>query len=860
MPGYHRFFEQLSGARLRSHAWQAALASSSACANRLIRIPTGFGKTLGVLGAWAWHRIHRKDDSWPRRLVWCLPMGVLTEQIALEMRRALRALGALWQGGSHADRVGVHLLGGGVDSGNWQLHPEACAVLVGTQKMLLSRAMNRGYAVPRSLWPVEFGLLNQDCLWVMDEVQLMDVGFATSIQIQALRDEDRSCGRTLRPCFSWWMSATLQSAWLSKSPDTSTMARQLAAPLAIDPADRHGRLWDDVSKPCCRKVIRHEAEMPRLIAGEYIDTGAVHNGPALVVVNTVDRAIRLYQALLGEKRLKDEGIEIRLLHSRFRPAERRCWQKSILHRNACSPGAKRIIVTTRVIEAGTDMSAALLVTELAPWPHLVQRFGRCARWGGRGRILVADLPEEQPSPARQWPRTELQAARQALGHLEDVSPLNLEAFEENHPRLHCRLYPFKPARLLLRQDLERLFDTTPRFCEADVDVSRWIHSSEESNLYVFWAPVAGGRNPGSGLRPSGDALCAVPVSAAQTWLCGNADKTPKGSRLKEKMRAWVWDRAGGKWRRARRQDLNPGQTVLVAADCGGYDPEKGWWPAGQAVVPAVEAAPPEPIPAADGALENEPPGSPDQRQIIAVHGRRVGRLARTLMSLMAPAYADLFDLAGRLHDWGKAHPAFNASITDPERIGLCHEAASALALLTLLQRIDPYHPALLGPWRELFAATGSPALPPHGHPAPATPIERELLALEEIGFHLAAFLVCAQHGRARMAWYTAPAGRCAEDDRPLILGLKNGDEIPVVTLADAQGGFHVLPGFTVDLAPALSGLNPKTGMGWTERVIRLLDAFGPFTLAWFEAVFRAADQRASILEGAAEQAMAGKAR
>ena len=63
---------------------------------------------------------------------------------------------------------------GGADAGGWHLYPEADAVLIGTQDMLLSRAMNRGYASPRARWPMEFGLLNQDALWVMDEVQLMD--------------------------------------------------------------------------------------------------------------------------------------------------------------------------------------------------------------------------------------------------------------------------------------------------------------------------------------------------------------------------------------------------------------------------------------------------------------------------------------------------------------------------------------------------------------------------------------------------------------------------------------------------------------------------------------------------------------
>lgn len=58
----------------RPHPWQQQLADEDSCVDRLIRIPTGLGKTLGVLLAWSYHRLHRQDTRWPRRLVWCLPM------------------------------------------------------------------------------------------------------------------------------------------------------------------------------------------------------------------------------------------------------------------------------------------------------------------------------------------------------------------------------------------------------------------------------------------------------------------------------------------------------------------------------------------------------------------------------------------------------------------------------------------------------------------------------------------------------------------------------------------------------------------------------------------------------------------
>ena len=61
---------------------------------------------------------------------------------------------------------------GGEEKTDWDIYPEREAILIGTQDMLLSRALNRGYGMSRYRWPMHFGLLNNDALWVMDETQL----------------------------------------------------------------------------------------------------------------------------------------------------------------------------------------------------------------------------------------------------------------------------------------------------------------------------------------------------------------------------------------------------------------------------------------------------------------------------------------------------------------------------------------------------------------------------------------------------------------------------------------------------------------------------------------------------------------
>jgi CRISPR-associated endonuclease/helicase Cas3 len=118
----------------------------------------------------------------------------------------------LWEeSGEHRGKVGLHILMGGERAMDWDLHPEHEAILIGTQDMLLSRAVNHGYSMSRYRWPMHFGLLNSDCLWVMDETQLMGVGVETSAQLDGFRGDEKLGSAT---CLTWWMSATLDSLQL----------------------------------------------------------------------------------------------------------------------------------------------------------------------------------------------------------------------------------------------------------------------------------------------------------------------------------------------------------------------------------------------------------------------------------------------------------------------------------------------------------------------------------------------------------------------------------------------------------------------------------------------------------------------
>ena len=903
MERFNDFFEYLSKG-LSVHRWQQELADQGECANRLIRIPTGFGKTLGILAAWAWHRVRQGNNGWPRRLVWCLPMRVLVEQTESEVRSALQRLGVLWDRGegTHDGKVGVHLLMGGANAGQWHLYPECDAVLIGTQDMLLSRALNHGYASPRARWPMEFGLLNHDALWVMDEVQLMDVGLATSGQLQVFRDEDRADGKLLRPCFTWWMSATLQRAWLEKSPETKGLVKQLGQNThRIQPVDQTGHLWD-VSKSLERKPFDKPKALADEISQRHRASGGGQDGPTLVVLNTVKLAVEVWKALGRDRELKQADTDIRLVHSRFRPHERQTWRETFLNRGACGAETNRIIVATQVVEAGVDISASLLVTELAPWPSLVQRFGRCARWGGMGQVLVADFQHDTDKKAAPYAVDELNAARDACNALQDVGPTHLEQFEEEHQTLLSRLYPYEPKHLLLRHEVDELFDTSPDLSGADVDISRFIRSGEERDVQVFWAEVGNDSRPPASLKPTRDELCSVPFLRAREWLFPE----------QRHGRAWVWDWLSREWRQAKPSDIYPGQTVLVAPETGGYSCESGWDPTSSASVRPVDLA-------SEGSFKSKPcwkrdrnGWAPSERQVrtllpkedhadaaeedeslsvinnwqtIASHGLQVGREVERIAVQVVPTQTELLrllQLAGRWHDLGKAHPAFQGSIQADDRPqrddiakapgkawpcstqnmyrihsngqrrgGFRHELASTMGLFGVLQRHEPQHPALLGPWSALLKAMGGKKEmaehPSNGVSSPhPTELEREILSLGANEFDLLAYLVCAHHGKVRMAWHASTADQKAEDDRLRIRGIREGDILPPVPLAAADGGIHQLPATKLDLSLSEMGLSDRTGSSWTERVLKLLTRHGPFTLAWLETLLRAADQRSSM--------------
>ncbi|MGE5268700.1 MAG: CRISPR-associated helicase Cas3' [Thiohalocapsa sp.] len=191
----------------------------------------------------------------------------------------------------------------------------------------------------------------------------------------------------------------------------------------------------------------------------------------LVVVNTVARAQAVYRALV--KAGRDQG-GLLLLHSRLRPPDR----AHLVERLRREGEADRIIVATQAVEAGVDITSAVLFTELAPWSSLVQRFGRCNRRGelndtGGAEICWVDL-EQAETFARPYAIEPVNAARQIVTRLTDGAPR----------RLSPALSPPETKQVIRAGDFEQLFDTDSDLSGYDLDVSPYIRDTDETALII----------------------------------------------------------------------------------------------------------------------------------------------------------------------------------------------------------------------------------------------------------------------------------------------------------------------------------------------------------------------------------------
>jgi CRISPR-associated endonuclease/helicase Cas3 len=847
-PTYEQFFKKATGG-YNPFDYQTRLTEDAEAKSRLINIPTGLGKTAAVVLAWLWNRVEQKRADWPRRLVYCLPMRTLVEQTRDNVRTWLGNLGSReWKGvEKHNGKVGLHILMGGEEREDnpWDLYPEHDAILIGTQDMLLSRALNRGYGMSRYRWPMHFGLLNSDCLWVIDETQLMGSGLTTTVQLDTFRQQ---LWKTARPCPTWWMSATS-----AKTVFNTTDRRELAVSSPDYFPKESDALTDLGDRLNAQKQIEVIAAAPKPAAIlEKHQPGRI----TLLIMNTVGSALKFHQEIGAELKKRQSGgkkkkgtepkpiPELHLLHSRFRRKDRDEILKRIQAFQVVQPKDGSavpdhpgiVIVSTQVIEAGYDLSSFSLWSEIAPWASVIQRLGRLNRDGKcyDAKALFwmpkhdkkGENSADAPNARRLGPydKKAAETARALLGELSarlDHGMPYREALEQVQGTTEAIAALESPITHAIRpDDLHGLFSTEPDLAGGFTNIAAYVRDGDRnSDITVYWREFKG--TPPENLdEPGRDETVTVPFFDFQNFL-----KT-------QKCQAFLWDEDGESWNRLFYSEVVPGMTLLLPRSAGGYSETSGWtgrkdhqpkiWPLDK----------PKKLRRlfADGESET---GWESLGQHTDAVCRAVKHLFSTIEGLddFAPSAA----LAARWHDIGKAHIRWQKPLNGGA-------PGSVPAPWGKFTGINGFHPGFRHEALSLLCAWSHWPDGTKGFTA------------------LALFFIATHHGKVRTTLRSTGEGNnlfgLRETDEPLLLPGFADTPFAIDSSRKSftgRGQFNWEAMTYLPEAPSWTAIiDELLGTSWRDDpapINAVPEAeprrLGPFCLAYLETLFRAADARAS---------------
>lgn len=347
----------------------------------LIDLPTGAGKTA-VMTVWLLALAEQSRlgaIKLPRRLVWVVDRRVVVDQATVEAENLAKRLEENLALASVAQILGYSLAistlrGEKEDNREWSQNPARPAIVVGTVDMIGSRLLFSGYGDGRYYRPQHAGLLGTDTLVVNDEAHLTP---AFAELLKALRPHTR-------------MQPILLSA-------TQREHAESVFPASLDPD------LADPDSPFARRYRAVKRLHIELVDKSYdaIEKRAlIPDRRTIVFVRSPKDAQKLAATIA-----KEHKISVPLITGMQRGKERDELLKNEIVQRFLSKEAPALdappywIVATSAGEVGIDLSADRLITDLDTADHLLQRVGRLNRFGtGEGNAYVIysrkDLKED----------------------------------------------------------------------------------------------------------------------------------------------------------------------------------------------------------------------------------------------------------------------------------------------------------------------------------------------------------------------------------------------------------------------------------------------------------------------------------
>jgi len=189
----------------------------------------------------------------------------------------------------------------------------------------------------------------------------------------------------------------------------------------------------------------------------------------LVIVNTVERAVKLYDEITGRMN-RSSRKDVVLIHSRFAVGDRYRQEERI--DNA------KILVATQVAEVSLDVSFDILYTEIAPIPALIQRFGRVNRYAKSipesDNVVIMEVPSPSPYSARQ-----IDESKKLLrDYIDKINNRGEEVLLDILEHYDC----------FIRRDLQRGESVYSKTLEALQEYSKFFYafSMRENDAILVW--------------------------------------------------------------------------------------------------------------------------------------------------------------------------------------------------------------------------------------------------------------------------------------------------------------------------------------------------------------------------------------
>ncbi len=300
------------------------------------------------------------------------------------------------------------LRGGLTDNRDWLEDPAKPAIIVGTIDMIGSRLLFEGYGVSRRMRPYHAGLLGVDALYLLDEAHLCPPFEALLRQVERGRNSELGATESSTiylPAFRLMSLSATGRDGAQESVNTFQLLDEDRGEPAVRQrvfAEKRVHI-DKIDDP--KMLAERLAERAlELGSGEtpvrilvYCDSRRV----AVEVKREIDKQLKpvknkgksshspCSELLVGERRVYERKALENWLEA-----------QGFIAGSHTQPQTPTFLIATSAGEVGVDLDADHLVCDLVAYERMVQRFGRVNRRGGEGRKATVNVIAVAPSTTK----------------------------------------------------------------------------------------------------------------------------------------------------------------------------------------------------------------------------------------------------------------------------------------------------------------------------------------------------------------------------------------------------------------------------------------------------------------------------